>query len=353
MGGISVFFDRNKPDKARQNHSEDSLAALIEGLRRQLAGDYQHRVAIADRSDPLWEAADLLNSLAGHNCRVLKEAAHVINEVVYLGVGSGDDLNQLAKSFAVVNENLRQVTDAVDQLSHSVTGLAESVTKTTEQTIVGRDSMGVAKESVNTVSRETEKSKDQLAGLTGNVGEMHDSMSKIDSLVTVVKGVSDQTNLLALNAAIEAARAGEHGRGFAVVAEEVRKLADQSRGSVDEITNQLGNIRASVNNINRAFQDMAAAFNNNLQAVEVADDRVEGLNEVFDNIGRSVESLAPIAEQQSATFEEVNATLREVSGTTDKLNETTQHCNQGVMTLLDETNALRLKFAAMNLGFDA
>jgi len=78
---------------------------------------------------------------------------------------------------------------------------------------------------------------------------------EVGKLVDSITRIASQTDLLALNAAIEAARAGQHGLGFRVVATEVKKLAEQSGRSADEVRGRVKEIQDHVTGLVAATQE--------------------------------------------------------------------------------------------------
>ena len=92
------------------------------------------------------------------------------------------------------------------------------------------------------------------------MSNLSERSKQIAEIVNVIGEISNQTNLLALNASIEAARAGEHGKGFSVVAEEVRKLAENTKTSTEDIANLTKKIEEQ---IGLAYEDNK----NNMQLV--------------------------------------------------------------------------------------
>jgi len=71
--------------------------------------------------------------------------------------------------------------------------------------------------------------------LNENINDIYHLSEDINDIMSFIKQIADETKMLGLNAAIEAARAGDVGKGFGVVAEEIRKLSDESKGTVVKI----------------------------------------------------------------------------------------------------------------------
>jgi len=137
-------------------------------------------------------------------------------------------------------------------------------------------------------------------------------LQRISKFVEVINGVAQKTNLLALNATIEAARAGEYGRGFAVVAEEIRKLADSTTISADEITGLVEGIRNEGQQVQSSMGQVIEEMESGREAVDRTNQAFAAITQNAEGTQAKANSIAELAVEQISSAEKISLAIDEI-----------------------------------------
>jgi len=228
---------------------------------------------------------------------------------------------------------MNQMNTSVQDVALSATNASDAATQTRERALTGASIVEKAVQSIGSVHEVSLRLRDGMA-------ELNQHSQAITRIMNVISDIADQTNLLALNAAIEAARAGEAGRGFAVVADEVRKLAEKTLASTQDVGNAIVAIQDSTA---KSVSDMDKAVEQVEQATDFANQSGKALEEIVATVEATagqVNAIAVASGQQSATSEEINNSIDNVTQVAHQTAESMDEAQKAVADLAQQAKGL-------------
>jgi methyl-accepting chemotaxis protein len=286
-----------------------STGELSEAMERMSQdGDLSRRIAVHG-NDELAKAAIAFNGLIESFANIIRQVSSSASQVSNTTVNLSSASMQISRGSQAQSEAAASTAAAVEEITVSISSVAnntEEVRKLSENSLRQTQQ---GNQNVTDMIGEIGRVQDAVQQIAGSVKEFVDSTRAIAGMTQQVKDIADQTNLLALNAAIEAARAGEQGRGFAVVADEVRKLAEksaQSANEIDRVTNAL----------NQKSTQVEATLQTGLRSLQTTQEQVERVSAVLTEAGESVaqstHGVSDIASSVNEQSQASNAIARNV-----------------------------------------
>jgi methyl-accepting chemotaxis protein len=341
QGDVSVGIESRSDDELGQLLT--SMQQMVLYLRETAAlaeriGQGEVDVTITPRSE-----RDAFGNALVNMTQYLGDMARVADEIsggrLDAQIQPRSELDRFGHAFVRMTHSLSEligdiassadaIAVAATELTESAQGLSEGATEEASSVMQTTASLDALNDSIARTVREIRQMEEVArrgAADAERSGKAMDvtvnAMASITDKVSAINNIAEQTNLLSLNAAIEAARAGEHGRGFAVVAEEVRRLADVSRDTAEEITDLAARSKATVAQSGQLLDDLVPRIRQTadiVQAVSLSSaEQVQNL----ELVGKAMQQVDDVTHRNAAAAQQLGAMAEELTAQSESLQE--------------------------------
>ena len=285
------------------------------------------------KTEAMLVAADKLEQVGG----VVSSASTELSaQIEQSDRGAAESAQRLSEAATAMNEMNATVQEVARNAGSASTASAE----TREKAEAGAEVVAKAVRSIDQVHQMSLELKDDMT-------QLNEHAQDITRIMGVISDIADQTNLLALNAAIEAARAGEAGRGFAVVADEVRKLAEKTMSSTQDVGNAISAIQASTAKSTASVDDAVVRIEEATEYANASGQALEAIVSTVEGTADQVNAIATASEEQSAASEEINHSIVQVNDMSRQTADAMAEAAKAVSDLAAQAQGLTLLIQEM------